>query len=149
MGVNLGRAAIRMRSRNACHTVLDSYMISVENPYTPGAATQPPELTGRDDLIEHFRFTITRLVHGIPGQSLMPVGLRRVGKTVLLNVFEQQAASAGAVVEHLEADQDTLTPHVLARRMRSALYKLAPRIRVRRWWIIHRQPTLCRVKVLG
>jgi hypothetical protein len=103
------------------------YMFSTKNPYTPGAGTQPPELTGRDELVEQFGFTIARLIDGIPGQSLIPVGLRGVGKTVLLNVFEKQAESAGAVTEHLEADQDTTTPDVLARRMRSALYKLAPR----------------------
>ncbi len=60
------------------------------------------------------------------GQSLIPVGLRGVGKTVLLNVFEAQAREQGAVVEHLEADQDDIRLDVLARRLRAALYQLAP-----------------------
>ncbi|MHB8190632.1 MAG: ATP-binding protein [Ferrimicrobium sp.] len=102
-------------------------MNPAENPYSPGAGTPPPELTGRDTLIDQFRNTTERLVRGTPGQSTVLIGLRGVGKTVLLNVFEKQAESAGAVAEHLEADQDDLTPDVLARRMRSALYKLAPR----------------------
>lgn len=101
-------------------------MNPAENPYNPGAGTPPPELTGRDGLIEGFGTTAKRLVRGMPGQSTVLVGLRGVGKTVLLNVFETQAAAVGAIAEHLEADQDTLTPDVLARRMRSALYKLAP-----------------------
>lgn len=97
-----------------------------KNPYRPGAGTPPPELTGRDGLIEQFGFAAQRLLSGVPGQSLIPVGLRGVGKTVLLNVFERQATAQGAVVEHLEADQEDVGPDALARRLRAALYQLAP-----------------------
>lgn len=101
-------------------------MNPAENPYSPGAGTPPPELTGRDDLIDQFGFAAQRLRSGAPGQSLIPVGLRGVGKTVLLNVFEREAVEQGAVVEHLEADQEDVRPDVLARRLRAALYQLAP-----------------------
>ena len=96
------------------------------NPYSPGAGAPPPELTGRDPLIKHFDAVAQRLISGVPGQSLIPTGLRGTGKTVLLNVFEKRAKAQGAVVGHLEADAEDVGPDALARRLRAALYELAP-----------------------
>jgi Cdc6-like AAA superfamily ATPase len=71
-------------------------MDPVRNPYSPGAGTPPPALVRRDALIESFRVAVQRTRQGRPGQSLMPIGLRGVGKTVLLNRFIEEAQTLGA-----------------------------------------------------
>jgi AAA ATPase domain len=58
---------------------------------------------GRDILIEEFRVTLVRAKSGRPGKGLMPIGLRGVGKTVLLNHFAKQAEGQGYAVAFLEA----------------------------------------------
>lgn len=58
-------------------------MDELENPFRPGAGTPPPALVGRDELISRFRVTTGRALRGRPGKSVMPIGLRGVGKTVL------------------------------------------------------------------
>lgn len=55
------------------------------NPFSPGAGSPPPELAGRDELLTQARTTLVRTKAGKFEQSLMLVGLRGVGKTVLLN----------------------------------------------------------------
>lgn len=70
-------------------------MDELENPFRPGAGTPPPALVGRDDLISKFRVTAGRALRGRPGKSVMPIGLRGVGKTVLLNEFVHVAEQEG------------------------------------------------------
>ena len=60
-------------------------MDPVRNPYTPGAGAQPPELVGRDDARERARVALERIKRGLPNKSLLMVGLRGMGKTVLLD----------------------------------------------------------------
>jgi Cdc6-like AAA superfamily ATPase len=67
----------------------------IKNPYTPGAGTRPSELAGRDEEIENFRVLLARVRAGRSEQSQIITGLRGVGKTVLLNTFENQAEDAG------------------------------------------------------
>lgn len=52
-------------------------------------------LAGRDEEIENFRALLARLHAGRPEQSQIITGLRGVGKTALLNTFENQAEDAG------------------------------------------------------
>ena len=59
-------------------------MDPVKNPYAPGAGNPPPELAGRDELRETVRIALQRIREGRPAKSVMMVGLRGVGKTVLL-----------------------------------------------------------------
>jgi Cdc6-like AAA superfamily ATPase len=59
-------------------------MDPIRNPFSPGAGTPPPELAGRDDLRESLRIALERARIGRPAKSAMLVGLRGVGKTVLL-----------------------------------------------------------------
>jgi len=66
-------------------------MDPIENPYTPNAGSRPPELTGRDAELQAFRILIGRLKRGHTEQSLIVRGLRGMGKTVLLNAFEDIA----------------------------------------------------------
>ncbi|PJB44743.1 MAG: AAA family ATPase, partial [Comamonadaceae bacterium CG_4_9_14_3_um_filter_60_33] len=70
-------------------------MDPVRNPYTPGAGTPPPELAGRDALREKVRVCIERLRIGNTAKSVLMVGLRGVGKTVLLDQMRSDAESSG------------------------------------------------------
>ena len=66
-------------------------MDAVRNPYAPGAGTPPPELAGRSDVIRSGTVALQRIAIGRPAQSLIMVGLRGVGKTVLLNKLREVA----------------------------------------------------------
>ena len=70
-------------------------MDPIRNPYAPGAGTPPPELAGRDDLREQIRIALERVRLGRPAKSLLMVGLRGVGKTVLLDRMRDDAEAAG------------------------------------------------------
>ncbi len=99
-------------------------MDPVENPFSPGAGTEPPSLLGRDDLIESYQVALRRTVAGRPGKSLMPIGLRGVGKTVLLNRFDQMAQEEGLARAFIEAPETGEFEHLLAARLRSILLEL-------------------------
>ncbi|MFT4296359.1 MAG: ATP-binding protein [Micropruina sp.] len=78
-------------------------MDPIRNPYAPGAGQRPPELAGRDPQLDAFRFVIERVARGRPERSIVLVGLRGVGKTVLLNAMRSQAVRAGWGTGKLEA----------------------------------------------
>jgi len=99
-------------------------MDPVSNPYSPGAGTPPPALVGRDGLIQSFRVAVQRALQGKPGQSLMPIGLRGVGKTVLLNRFAEEAVTLGAHVALIEAPEDASLRQLLAKEARRVLLQL-------------------------
>ena len=99
-------------------------MDPVRNPYNPGAGTPPPALVGRDALIESFRVTVQRATLGRPGQSLMPIGLRGVGKTVLLNRFIDEVQALGAHAVLIEAPEDGNLRQLLAKESRRVLLHL-------------------------
>ena len=67
------------------------------NPYAPGAGTPPPELAGRDAVLAEARLAIQRNKSGRSARSFMFVGLRGVGKTVLLNEVQTVAEEEGAL----------------------------------------------------
>jgi len=94
------------------------------NPYRPGAGTRPPVLVGRDRLIQDFEICLDRVVGLRPGKSLMPLGLRGVGKTVLLNRFQEIAELRRCVTVFLEAPEAGDFRSQLAVRLRSAILTL-------------------------
>ena len=94
------------------------------NPYRPGAGTTPPALLGRDELIRQFAVATRRARDGRPGKSVMAVGLRGVGKTVLLNRFTEIAESEGYAVAFIEATDSGDFPTLLAVRLRKILLEL-------------------------
>ena len=95
-----------------------------KNPYRPGAGTTPPALIGRDDLIGDFGVTMRRALSRRPGKSLMPIGLRGVGKTVLLNRFSDVASREGLSVGFIEAPETGDFGTLLAARLRKILMEL-------------------------
>lgn len=70
----------------------------IRNPYTPNAGASPPQLAGRDDIIEEFQIILRRIASGKTEKGLIVTGLRGVGKTVLLGTFEALAKEERAVV---------------------------------------------------
>lgn len=70
-------------------------MDPITNPYTPNAGSKPQELAGRAAQLHQFGVLVGRLKAGMTDQSLIVRGRRGVGKTVLLNAFEDIAESAG------------------------------------------------------
>jgi hypothetical protein len=100
-------------------------MDPVSNPYAPGAGTPPPELAGRDEIRETIRVCIERLRRGNPAKSVLMVGLRGVGKTVLLDQMRRDAEEAGIHTIRLEAPEARSLPALLAPQLRLALLRLS------------------------
>lgn len=107
-------------------------MDEVTNPYRPGAGAVPPALVGRDALIDHFGVLMRRALAGRPGKSVMPIGLRGVGKTVLLNRFADIARQEGLEVAFIEAPEDGDLRVLLANRLRQVLTRIGGRGRTGR-----------------
>ena len=100
-------------------------MDPVRNPYSPGAGTPPPELAGRDELREVVRVALERVRLGRPTKSLLMVGLRGVGKTVLLDRMRDDAEAAGIHTLRVEAPESRSLPAILAPELRLALLRLS------------------------
>jgi len=95
------------------------------NPYAPGAGTPPPELAGRDELIERAAVALDRIKSGRPSRSVIFYGLRGVGKTVLLNRIRLDATSRGLESVPIEAPEGRSLPAILIPAMRAALIRLS------------------------
>ena len=72
------------------------------NPYTPGAGDRPRALVGRSDQLALAESVRSQLEAGYAANSLMYVGLRGVGKTVLLKEIADRLARAGWYAPYLE-----------------------------------------------
>ena len=80
-------------------------MDPVRNPFAPGAGSQPPELAGRRAIVDEARIALNRVIQGRSSQSQLLLGLRGVGKTVLLNKIEDMADEEDIRYEHLEISE--------------------------------------------
>ena len=67
----------------------------VQNPFSPGAGTPPPALVGRQAILEKANIAMARIKLGRSEKSALLVGLRGVGKTVLLRTISDRAESLG------------------------------------------------------
>ncbi|MBI2982048.1 MAG: AAA family ATPase [Deltaproteobacteria bacterium] len=94
------------------------------NPYAPGAGTIPPELAGRDEIIEKASIALDRCRNGLSSRGLFLVGLRGVGKTVLLTRISQEAEANGFAVVWIETPEKRSLPALLIPTLRTALLKL-------------------------
>lgn len=101
-------------------------MDSRSNPYSPGAGTPPPELAGRDELIERAAVALDRIRKGRSARSFILYGLRGVGKTVLLNRIRIDAESRGLIGTKIEAPEDRSLPALIAPALRTTLLQLDP-----------------------
>ncbi len=100
-------------------------MDPILNPFAPGAGTPPPELAGRDGLRESVRIAIARIRSGRAAKSVILVGLRGVGKTVLLDKLRTEAEEAGVFTIRAEAPERKSLPALLAPQIRIVLLRLS------------------------
>ncbi len=95
-----------------------------DNPFAPGAGSQPPELAGREQIIEDVSIALHRIRNGMSAKSVLMVGLRGVGKTVLLNRLKENAEQSGIICTQFESPEKRDLPALIAPSLRTALLKL-------------------------
>jgi hypothetical protein len=100
------------------------------NPYTPDAGARPPALVGRDRELEHLQSIITQLSAGGTERHLLITGLRGVGKTVMLNEFENACAEAGWPAESKEVARESSAATLVGRSASRALRQLSAKAKV-------------------
>ncbi|MGB6973934.1 MAG: AAA family ATPase [Terracidiphilus sp.] len=94
------------------------------NPFAPGAGSQPPELAGRDGVLSEASIALARVKNRRPSKSLILVGLRGVGKTVLLNRIWETAREEGFKSVLIEAHEDKRIEELLIPPLRQILFSL-------------------------
>ena len=94
------------------------------NPFAPGAGTPPPELAGRDALLERNAIALDRIRAGRAARPSILYGLRGVGKTVLLATMRNAAEAEGMTVVAIEAPENRSLPGILVPALRAALLRL-------------------------
>jgi hypothetical protein len=102
-------------------------MEHANNPFAPGAGTPPPELAGRQEILAQARVSLERIKNGRAEKSMFLVGLRGVGKTVLLNEIDTIANEKGYITAFIEATEDKRKkrlPELLLPHLRRILLKL-------------------------
>lgn len=107
-------------------------MDPIKNPYNPGAGVPPPELAGRKSILEIAENIILRTKNGKAPKSFIILGLRGVGKTVILNRIDQIAEDVGCQTAFVEADENRTLPELLTHELHRLLLKLDRRERVSR-----------------
>lgn len=99
-------------------------MDPIKNPFSPGAGSPPPELVGRDPILEQARILLGRIKAGRAEKSLLLTGLRGVGKTVLLNEIERLAKAEAYRTITIEAHEDKQLGPLIAPHLRTLLFEL-------------------------
>ncbi|BAN53037.1 MULTISPECIES: ATP-binding protein [Pseudomonas] len=95
------------------------------NPFAPGAGSRPPELAGRDVVLEHARVSCGRAINGRSARSMMLLGLRGTGKTVLLNEVGKIAEHTGLLVSKVESPEEESLARLLYPEMRKVMRSLS------------------------
>src|SRR5687768_13773683 len=70
---------------------------AVNNPFRPSAGAAPPEIIGRNGLLDEFDYGL-RLGSGAPGLLSIVTGARGMGKTVMLGAAQDLAREHGWAV---------------------------------------------------
>jgi hypothetical protein len=99
-------------------------MDPLRNPFAPGAGSRPPELAGRTALLEEAELALRRVRLGRAEKSQMLLGLRGVGKTVLLNRIAELAEAIGYEQAQLEAPEGRPLAAYLVPALKSILLRL-------------------------
>ena len=102
-------------------------MDPLNSPYAPGAGAPPPELAGREAVLDATQLALSRRVHGRASKSVVLIGLRGVGKTVLLERMRNDAEDNGITAVAMESPEDRSLPSSLAPALRQALFGLSRR----------------------
>src|SRR5271167_1746651 len=99
-------------------------MDPIKNPFSPGAGSPPPELVGRDPILDQARILLRRVKQKRPEKSMLLTGLRGVGKTVLLNEIEHMATGERYRTISIEAHEDKPLGSLIAPHLRRLLFDL-------------------------
>lgn len=99
-------------------------MDRIRNPFSPGAGSPPPELAGRDGILEQAEVLFGRVRARRPEKSLLMTGLRGVGKTVLLNEMERMAQADNYRSILVEAHENKSLAVLLVPHLRRLLFDL-------------------------
>jgi hypothetical protein len=99
-------------------------MDPIKNPFSPGAGSPPPELVGRDPILDQARILLGRVKQKRPEKSMMLTGLRGVGKTVLLNEIERLAKADKYRTISIEAHEGKGLGPLIAPHLRTLLFDL-------------------------
>lgn len=99
-------------------------MDKIKNPFSPGAGSPPPELAGRDTILEQARVLLGRIRERRPEKSILMTGLRGVGKTVLLNEMERMAARWGYRTILIETHENKPLALLLIPQLRRLLFDI-------------------------
>jgi hypothetical protein len=99
-------------------------MDKIRNPFSPGAGSPPPELAGRESILEQARVLFGRVLAKRPEKSMLLTGLRGVGKTVLLNEIERTAQATGFRTILVEAHEGKPLSVLLVPHLRRLLFEL-------------------------
>jgi hypothetical protein len=95
------------------------------NPFAPGAGSRPPELAGRDEILKAARISCGRAIKGRSARSIMLLGLRGTGKTVLLNEIGKIAQEEGLLVSKAESPERESLARLLYPEMRKVMRSLS------------------------
>lgn len=95
------------------------------NPFAPGAGSKPPELAGRDHILTAAKLACGRALQGRNPRSMMLLGLRGTGKTVLLNEIGRIAQKQGYFISKIEAPEHQSLARLLYPEMRKVLRALS------------------------
>src|SRR5205823_85930 len=99
-------------------------MDPVKNPFSPGAGAPPPELVGREAILEQARVLLARIKRKRPEKSMLLTGLRGVGKTVLLNEMERMAGNEEYRTISIEAHENKALGPLIAPHLWKLLFEL-------------------------
>ncbi len=99
-------------------------MDPLQNPFSPGAGSPPPELAGRNDILNQAMMTLARVKRGRAEKSMMIIGLRGTGKTVLLHEISKLAENEGYQAAFIEAHEKKSLPELLLPELRRVLFIL-------------------------
>lgn len=99
-------------------------MDPINNPFSPGAGSPPPELVGRDPILQQAKVLLGRVKVKKSEKSMLLTGLRGVGKTVLLNEIERLAKADDYKTIAIEAHEGKALGSLLAPHLRKLLYDL-------------------------
>ncbi len=99
-------------------------MDPIKNPFSPGAGSPPPELVGREAVLEQARILLARVQQKRSEKSMLLTGLRGVGKTVLLNEIERLAKKVGCKTILIEAQENKPLGPLLIPYLRTLLFDL-------------------------
>ena len=100
-------------------------MSPLDNPFAPGAGAPPPELAGRDELLDAIHVAAERTRRRNSARSVLLLGLRGVGKTVLLDRVHDEAQGAGLATMMLEVTDRNPLPALLAAGLHPVLLRLS------------------------